>query len=78
MTRDSLSIKLPLNHHKYAVRTNRIFLFLSHYHDHQWAKHLDESQIELGSGKRQVVPEGRYDERYKITVPESLKTNRKP
>lgn len=55
-----------------AVRTNRIFLFLSHYHDHQWAKHLDESQIELGSGKRQVVPEGRYDERYKITVPNLL------
>ena len=55
-----------------AVQTNRIFLFLSHYHDHQWANHLDESQIELGSGKRQVVADGRYDERYKITVPDSL------
>ncbi|WP_426578321.1 type IV toxin-antitoxin system AbiEi family antitoxin [Xenorhabdus stockiae] len=53
----------------HAVQTNRIFLFLSHYYDHQWVKRLEESQIELGSGKRQVVAQGRYDERYKITVP---------
>lgn len=55
-----------------AVQTNRVFLFLSHYYDHQWVKRLDESQINLGSGKRQVALNGRYDERYQITVPESL------
>ncbi|MBC8952620.1 type IV toxin-antitoxin system AbiEi family antitoxin [Xenorhabdus sp. PB62.4] len=55
-----------------AVQTNRIFLFLSHYYGHQWVKRLDESQIILGSGKRQVVVNGRYDDRYQITVPESL------
>ena len=55
-----------------AIQTNRIFLFLSHYHDHQWVKHLDESLIELGSGKRQVVIEGFYDKKYKITAPTSL------
>lgn len=55
-----------------AVQTNRVFLFLSHYYGHQWAQRLDESQVELGSGKRQVVPNGRFDERYQITVPESL------
>ena len=56
-----------------AVQTNRVFLFLSHYNDHQWVKRLDESLIELGSGKRQVVAEGRYNEKYKITVPNSLR-----
>ena len=55
-----------------AVQTNRIFLFLSHYCGHQWFDRLDESQIQLGSGKRQVVTNGRYDERYLITVPQSL------
>ncbi|MGH1450168.1 MAG: type IV toxin-antitoxin system AbiEi family antitoxin domain-containing protein [Pseudomonadaceae bacterium] len=55
-----------------AVQTNRVFLFLSHYCGHQWTKRLDESQLTLGSGKRQVVPNGRYDERYQITVPRSL------
>lgn len=55
-----------------AIQTNRVFLFLGHYHGHQWVKRLDETTIELGSGKRQVVEKGRYDERYQITVPETL------
>ena len=58
-----------------AVQTNRIFLFLSHYCGHQWAGRIDESQIQLGSGKRQVVTNGRFDERYLITVPQSLTKN---
>lgn len=57
----------------HAVQTNRIFLFLAHYHDHQWAKHLDESKIELGTGKRQVVKDGLYNERYQITIPAALR-----
>lgn len=56
----------------HAVRTNRIFLFLSHYYAHPWAKRLDETHITLGAGKRQVVPGGWYDEHYKITVPNNL------
>lgn len=55
-----------------AVQTNRVFLFLSHQCGHQWVKRLDESRVTLGSGKRQIVPNGRYDERYQITVPRSL------
>lgn len=55
-----------------SVQTNRVFLFLSHYYGHQWIQRLDETKIELGSGKRQVVEQGRFDERYQITVPEIL------
>lgn len=55
-----------------SVQANRVFLFLSHYHCHQWTERLDETKIALGSGKRQVVEQGRFDERYKITVPEKL------
>lgn len=55
-----------------AIQTNRVFLFLSHYHAHQWVKRLDETTIELGAGKRQVVDKGRYDARYQITVPVTL------
>lgn len=55
-----------------AIQTNRVFLFLSHYHGHQWARRLDEAKVSLGAGKRQVVTKGRFDERYQITVPESL------
>lgn len=55
-----------------AVQTNRVFLFLSHQCGHQWTKRLDEARVTLGSGKRQVVRNGRYDERYQITVPRSM------
>ncbi|WP_452595863.1 type IV toxin-antitoxin system AbiEi family antitoxin [Reinekea forsetii] len=56
----------------HSIQTNRVFLFLSHHYGHQWAKRLDESGIKLGSGKRQVVKNGRYNERYRITVPDIL------
>lgn len=55
-----------------SVQTNRVFLYVSHLYNHQWASRLDENTMELGSGKRQIVEKGRYDERYQITVPESL------
>jgi len=55
-----------------SVQTNRVFLFLSHYYGHQWVKRIDETKVGLGSGKRQVVEQGRFDERYKITVPKIL------
>ncbi|MER2493753.1 type IV toxin-antitoxin system AbiEi family antitoxin [Catenovulum sediminis] len=55
-----------------SIQTNRVFLFLSHYYQHPWVKRLDESLINLGAGKRQVVKNGYYDERYQITVPHSL------
>ncbi|HGN0870305.1 TPA: type IV toxin-antitoxin system AbiEi family antitoxin domain-containing protein [Providencia alcalifaciens] len=58
----------------HSIQTNRILLFLSHYCGHQWVQHLNETNIELGSGKRQVVEKGRFDEHYQITVPESLNT----
>ena len=53
-----------------SVRSNRLYLFLAHYYNHPWAKRLDESDIILGSGKRQIVQGGKLDKRYQITVPE--------
>lgn len=58
-----------------AVQTNRVFLFFSHYYNHQWARYIDETKIELGAGNRQVVKDGAYDERYQITIPASFKKN---
>lgn len=58
-----------------AVQTNRIFLFLARYYQHAWYTKIDESKVNLGSGKRQVIKGGKLDERYHITVPESFATN---
>jgi hypothetical protein len=58
-----------------AVQTNRIFLFLARYYQHAWYKKIDESKVNLGSGKRQVIKGGKLDAHYQITVPESFATN---
>ncbi|WP_133129950.1 type IV toxin-antitoxin system AbiEi family antitoxin [Legionella yabuuchiae] len=55
-----------------AVQTNRIFLFLGNYFKHQWMKKIDVSKINLGSGKRHVVSNGKLDKQYFITVPEEF------
>jgi hypothetical protein len=54
------------------VKVKRLFFFFADRHRHAWAKHLDKQKIDLGSGKRMLVKGGRYDSRYKITVPEDL------
>jgi hypothetical protein len=53
-----------------SIRSNRLYLFFAHYYNHPWAKRLDESDINLGSGKRQIVQGGKLDKRYQIIVPE--------
>lgn len=58
-----------------SVKSNRLYLFLAHYYNHPWAKRLDESAINLGSGKRQIVQGGKLDKRYQITVPEHFILN---
>ncbi|AEP29374.1 type IV toxin-antitoxin system AbiEi family antitoxin [Brumicola nitratireducens] len=56
-----------------AIQANRVFLFLGHYYEHQWVKRIDESVVNLGAGKRQVVANGHYDRQYKITVPSDFR-----
>lgn len=53
-----------------SIRVCRIFLYLARKHNHPWAKMLKESTINLGSGKRTVVKNGRLDTQYLITVPQ--------
>ena len=55
-----------------SVKVKRLFFFLADRHQHAWLKRLDKSAISLGSGKRALVPGGRLDPVYNITVPEAL------
>jgi len=52
-----------------SVKVKRLFLYMADDHEHPWVSKLDLSSIDLGKGKRMIVPNGRYDARYKITVP---------
>ena len=58
-----------------SVRSNRLYLFLAHYYNHPWVKRLNESAINLGSGKRQIIEGGKLDKRYNITVPEKYSSS---
>jgi hypothetical protein len=37
--------------------------------EHAWLSELDRSKVDLGKGNRMIVSDGRYDSKYKITVP---------
>ena len=55
-------------------RAVRVFLFLADYNQHAWFKKLQLDDL-IGKGKMQIVKGGRFDKRYRITVPESFMIN---
>jgi Transcriptional regulator, AbiEi antitoxin, Type IV TA system len=55
-----------------SVKVKRLFLWYADRHGHAWFKHLDQTSIDLGKGKRQLVPQGHFDSRYQITLPMKL------
>lgn len=40
---------------------------------HAWLKQIDRAAVDLGSGKRMLVKEGRFDPTHQITVPKDMK-----
>ncbi len=52
-----------------SVKVKRLFLYMAERQAHTWLSKLDLSKIDLGKGKRMIVPNGRYDAKYQITVP---------
>lgn len=56
-----------------SVKVKRLFLYLADKAGHQWLNFLDTAKLDLGSGKRAIVPNGQYVSKYQITVPKELK-----
>ena len=54
------------------VKVKRLFFFFANRHRHAWLERLDTKAIDLGTGKRMLVRGGRYDAKYKITIPGDL------
>jgi len=50
------------------VKAKRLFLWLARNQNHAWYAHIDQSRIDLGKGKRQIVEGGILDKEYLITV----------
>jgi len=52
-----------------SIKVKRLFMFMAEQHNHPWVSDLDISKLDLGKGKRVIVPKGRFDKKYRITVP---------
>ena len=61
-----------------SIKVKRLFLYLAEKFNHQWLGFLDLTKITLGSGKRSLVKNGVYIDKYKITVPKEFEKNEKP
>lgn len=55
-----------------SVKTNRLFLYMAEKAQHQWLKALEPGKIDMGSGRRMIVPTGKYVSKYNMTVPTEL------
>jgi len=52
-----------------SIKVKRLFMYLADKHSHQWVSEIDTSKVNLGKGKRLIVPNGKLDHKYQITVP---------
>lgn len=51
-----------------SVKVKRTFLYIAEQVNHAWFMRLNLSNVDLGKGKRVVVPGGKFDSKYGITV----------
>ena len=52
-----------------SVKVKRLFMLLAENCKHAWVPKVDLVKIDFGKGKRMLVKGGRFDPKYKITVP---------
>jgi hypothetical protein len=55
-----------------SVKVKRLFLYMAEKAGHNWFKYLDIKTVDLGEGKRSVVKNGVYINKYGITVPREI------
>ena len=58
--------------HCRSVKAKRLFLALAERHRHAWLEHVPLEDVDLGRGKRALVPGGRLHPTYQITLPGDL------
>lgn len=58
--------------HCRSIKAKRLFLALAERHRHAWLSHVPLEGVDLGRGKRALVPGGRLHQTYQITLPGDL------
>lgn len=52
-----------------SIKVKRLFLYMADKCEHAWLSELAMGKVNLGTGKHVIVQNGRYNAKYKITVP---------
>lgn len=55
-----------------SQRVKRMFLYMAEKANHYWFEMLESSKVDLGTSKLQLVKDGVYISKYKITIPRDL------
>lgn len=58
--------------HCRSIKAKRLFLALAERHRHAWLSHVPLDGVDLGRGKRALVPGGRLHPTYQLTLPGDL------
>ena len=58
--------------HCHSIKAKRLFLALAERHGHAWFSYLSINDLNLGRGKRSLVPGGRLHSKYQIVLPGDL------
>lgn len=58
-----------------SVKVKRLFLYMADKAGHDWLDYLKLDKVDLGAGKRAIVPDGAYVAKYRITVPRALEAH---
>ena len=58
--------------HCRSIKAKRLFLALADRYQHAWLRRIPLDGVDLGSGKRVLVPGGRLHPTYQITLPRDL------
>lgn len=54
------------------LRVKRLFLYMAEKAGHYWFDMLNRDKINIGTSKQQLVNNGTYISKYKITIPKEL------
>jgi hypothetical protein len=55
-----------------SVKVKRLFFWFAKRHNHDWLKHLNQKDIDFGSGKRVLIKNGSLDKEFLITIPREM------
>ena len=61
-----------------SIKARRLFLYLAEKFNHSWLEYIDIEKIDIGTGKRSLVKNGVYVDKYKMTVPKAFEKNETP